>query len=262
MRSFVLSSGSSANCFYVEDNNIKILIDCGLSFSKTKEFLNKKCIKIKDINSVFITHEHSDHIAGFEVIFKNLSCNFYLTKGTFDFLEKKFDFLKNEENKNRFVFIKNHDLIKLDDLSVFVIEKSHDANEPVNFVISNGDKKYGFFTDLGYIGDEIRRLMGELDVLFIETNYCDKILDEKKELLYSNYINRLKSDVGHLSVMQACEVIEKVANDNMKIVLCHISENTNKYANSYLNVKKSLSKCNLKSKLLVSFQKKPTDWIE
>jgi len=262
MRSFVLSSGSSANCFYVEDNNIKILIDCGLSFSKTKEFLNEKDIDIEDISSIFITHEHSDHIAGFEVIFKNLSCNFYLTKGTFDFFKKKFDFLKNDKKMNRFVFIENHNLIKLGDLSIFVIKKSHDANEPVSFVISNGIKKYGFFTDLGYVGDEIIRLMVDLDVLYIETNYCDKILDEKREVLYSNYVNRLRSDIGHLSVLQTCSVLKKVAKNNMIIVLCHISENTNNYTNSYLNVKKFLSKNDLNSKLLLSFQKRPTDWIE
>lgn len=47
----VIGSGSSGNCIIYED---KIMLDCGLSYSKIKQYL-------KNINIIFISHVHTDH---------------------------------------------------------------------------------------------------------------------------------------------------------------------------------------------------------
>lgn len=47
----VIGSGSSGNCIIYED---KIMLDCGLSYSKIKQYL-------KNINIIFISHIHTDH---------------------------------------------------------------------------------------------------------------------------------------------------------------------------------------------------------
>lgn len=263
MRSFVLSSGSSANCFYVEDDKKEdcILIDCGLSYSKTCDFLNKKNINIKTINCVFITHEHSDHIYGFEMLYQNLECIFYMTLGTFNFLSNKLNKLKINIDNNRFKIIKGGNIINLNNLSILVVDKPHDASEPVSFIVKENTIKHGFFTDLGHVTSEIKNFMKNLDVLYIETNYCDNIINIKKNNFYGNYISRLVSNVGHLSINQACMVLKEVVNNDMKVILSHISENTNTYTNSYIKVKDFLKKEDIECEVFVSFQKQSSNWF-
>ena len=51
MKYNIISTGSKGNCTIIED---KIMIDCGVSFKKVKEYCNKLSI-------VLLTHIHKDH---------------------------------------------------------------------------------------------------------------------------------------------------------------------------------------------------------
>lgn len=256
MKTFVLSSGSSANCFYVQSGNgeNKFLIDCGLSFAKTCEVLSKKNLKVEDLTGIFITHEHADHIAGFKVLFSKLKCNFYMSKGTFEQL-------KIEESE-RIKIVKNHDFLSFDNTKVLVVSKPHDAKEAVSFVFEENKKKLGIFTDFGHVTNELLHVMKGIDILFLEANYCENIIRSRRGELNINYLNRLMSDLGHLSLNQTCDILEKIGFEGQKVILSHISENTNSYENSYVKVKNFLNKNNLKIDLKVSFQGSSSDWIE
>ena len=74
MRTFALASGSSGNCFYIESMKERILVDLGLTFSKTKEILFSRDVNVEDITGVFITHEHADHISGLNELNKQTEC--------------------------------------------------------------------------------------------------------------------------------------------------------------------------------------------
>ncbi|MBO5099334.1 MAG: MBL fold metallo-hydrolase [Clostridia bacterium] len=65
-----LSSSSSGNCLYVTDGSSSILIDCGLSFTKTSSLLNLIGVNISDIDAVLVTHEHTDHTSGLGVLLR------------------------------------------------------------------------------------------------------------------------------------------------------------------------------------------------
>lgn len=252
MKSFALSSGSSANCFYIQSKeNEKFLVDLGLSFAKTKNILEEKGIDIFDLNAIFITHEHSDHIVGIKAFLKNLNCDFYMTKGTFDAL-------KIEDKKIK--IIKEHDLINFNNIKLFVISKPHDANEPVSFVFDEQGYKLGIFTDLGHVTKEIIHILKSLDIIYLEANYCHEIISSKD--LNFNYVNRLVSDSGHLGVRQSCDILKEIIRDDQKIILSHISENTNSYENAYLKIKSFLEDLGKFPQIFVSFQAEPTEWVE
>ncbi len=130
MKTFALATGSSGNCIYVESGEFRALVDCGLSFSKSKEILEEKGVDINLINHIFITHEHSDHVAGLKQFVKNLDkCKFYLSQGTLDNLEIEY---------NKFNIVKNHDLIQIDNVRILVVNKPHDAKEAISFVQKHG----------------------------------------------------------------------------------------------------------------------------
>lgn len=59
-----LYSGSSGNSIFVSTSKAKILIDAGLSGIKIERALNDIGESLKNIDAIFVTHEHSDHIKG------------------------------------------------------------------------------------------------------------------------------------------------------------------------------------------------------
>ena len=251
MKSFALASGSSGNCFYLEsESGVKILVDLGLSFKRTKDILSLRGIDVCDIDYVFVTHEHCDHCVGLESFSKQVDCRFYMSRGTYKGLGVSLE---------KVVFVKNHEGFELDDLKVFCVGKSHDSNEALSYVFENG-KKVGFFTDLGYVSDEIKHILKTLDVIYFESSYCDDVI-LRRDLGYV-YVNRLVSDLGHLNTCEGARVLGEVCNSNQKIVLSHISKNANTYENAYCKVRKVLDSLNVFPQLFVSFQDEPTEWIE
>ena len=67
MRVINLASGSDGNVTYIESDDQKILLDDGLSCAETVKRLELIGVKPNQINSIILTHEHSDHIKGVDV---------------------------------------------------------------------------------------------------------------------------------------------------------------------------------------------------
>lgn len=252
MRTFALASGSSGNCYYVESNSgVKVLVDLGLSFTKTKELLEQRDVDIAEISAIFITHEHSDHIAGLQTFIKQLDIPFYMSKGTYDMVV---DF-------QQVSFVKHHEKLTIEDLHIFVLEKPHDAKEAVHFVFDDG-KKVGVFTDFGHVTDELKHVMKTVDILYFETNYCEDKIEKVRKNYNINYIHRLTSNTGHLSLQQATEALVDASHSDQVVILSHISENTNSYERSYGYVKKALQDIGKFPRIVVSFQGEPTPWFD
>ena len=70
MKICTLASSSSGNSTFIETKKYKILIDIG----KNKKYLSEKLEKIgvdyHDIDYVFLTHTHDDHIKSLHTFFK------------------------------------------------------------------------------------------------------------------------------------------------------------------------------------------------
>ena len=86
-----LYSGSSGNCLYVSSNNTKILIDCGTSCKRICEGLASIDSSIEDIDAIFVTHEHSDHIQSLGMVSKKFNIPVYANMETWH--------TENEENR-------------------------------------------------------------------------------------------------------------------------------------------------------------------
>ena len=82
MRFTSIASGSSGNCIYVGSDNTHILIDAGVSKKKIEEGLNGLDLSLGDIDAIFVTHEHVDHIAALHTILKKYQIPIYATNGT------------------------------------------------------------------------------------------------------------------------------------------------------------------------------------
>ncbi len=220
-----IASGSKGNCTYIASSNTKILVDCGISAKKTTDLLRDNDIDVKEINGIFITHEHSDHINGISVLSRKHNIPVYATSKTWDYMldnEKlgKFDErLRNDIYKDEFCII--------DDIKIMPFEISHDAVDPVGYNIYIDDKKISVCTDLGIVTDSVVKMLDESHVILIESNHDAKMLET------GPYPYMLKKRVmghrGHLSNVACGELILKLKNENLKhVYLGHLSDENNK----------------------------------
>ena len=60
----------------------RLLVDAGLSRKETFERLHKIDVDENSLTAILITHEHSDHIAGLQVIAKKLNIPIYVSRLT------------------------------------------------------------------------------------------------------------------------------------------------------------------------------------
>ena len=70
MRFESIASGSSGNCIYIGSETTHLLMDVGISRKRTMEALKDLDLELRDIDGIFITHEHTDHISGLPMIVK------------------------------------------------------------------------------------------------------------------------------------------------------------------------------------------------
>jgi len=226
MKISALASGSSGNCFFIENEKAKsnknsILVDCGISCKQAEERLLDIKRSPKSIKGIFVTHEHSDHIRGIDVFARKFSIPIFAPKKIIDscFLCSDKELLNG---------IKNNETLKIAGLEVSAFPKSHLGEDPVSYYItdSKNNKKLSVITDAGYPCKNITENVSDSNFLAIESNYDEKMLHEG---LYPWHLKKwISSDNGHLSNTQsACCMLEHSSKKLKNIMLCHLSQNNN-----------------------------------
>jgi len=228
MRVCALASGSSGNCFYIENeklnsNNGKnaVLIDAGISCKQIELRLSSIGKNPENIKAIFVTHEHSDHIKGIDVLARKFKIPVFATSKVAKtaFLCSDLDFVKD---------IRNDETIKIIGLEINAFSKSHLALDPVSYsaLDSKTRKKISVITDAGHACKNIIDNVNESDFLCIESNYDEKMLDEG---FYPWPTKKwIKSDEGHLSNVQSAACVLENAHKKLKhMMLSHISANNN-----------------------------------
>ena len=64
LRFTILASGSTGNSLLVEKDGTKVLVDAGLSAKKIEQLMEERDVRASELDAIFITHEHSDHVKG------------------------------------------------------------------------------------------------------------------------------------------------------------------------------------------------------
>ncbi|WP_132249996.1 MBL fold metallo-hydrolase [Natranaerovirga pectinivora] len=219
-----IASGSSGNCIYVGSDNANIIIDAGISGKKIETGLNSIGLKTSEIDGIFITHEHSDHVKGIGVLARRYGIPIYATKNTSDAILNASALGKIPEGLVH-IIESNVDL-KIKDLTIHPYNTPHDAADPVCYTIKNHNKKIGIATDLGNYNDYIIEKLRDSNMLFIEANHDVKMLQVGS---YPYFLKqRILGEHGHLSNEMSGQLISKLVNDNLEqIVLGHLSNENN-----------------------------------
>ncbi len=248
MKISVLASGSKGNCTYVETSDNKMLIDVGMSNLYIEKKLMSLGVKPSDINSVFITHTHIDHIAGLKVFINKYNPKVFLTS-------KMYEDLKN--------IIKDYVIIEeqlnIGDLNVQIFKTSHDASDSLGYIFKNNDKEFVYVTDTGYINSKNLNLLMNKDLYIFESNHDVELLMNNPHYPY-HIKQRILGDKGHLSNVQCGEYLKKVVgNKTQFIILAHLSEQNNNQELALNNIKNNVS---TDIQIMVAAQNDNTELIE
>ena len=237
MRMMTIASGSSGNCIYIGSDNTHILIDSGVSRKKICEGLKKADLSIGDINAVFLTHEHLDHIKGAGVVLRKDGLDFYGTSGTLNAM--KCSSVVGDIPAGLLHTINKKENLSIGDLVIRAFPISHDAADPVAYTVSDGRFKVGVVTDLGIYDDSIVEEMTGCRAFLAEANHDIKMLQVGP---YPYELKRrILGEQGHLSNESSGQLISRILNDNIEgILLGHLSKNNNYDKLAYETVKQEI----------------------
>ncbi|CAN0424001.1 unnamed protein product, partial [Phaeothamnion confervicola] len=220
MRFSVLGSGSAGNATLLACGNEALLIDCGLSVRQLERRLALLDFPPTAIAAILITHEHHDHIAGAAALSRKYRIPILTSHGTQAAAAQRLkpaygvDYLSPDRNIDFGVF------------NIQAVLVPHDAREPCQFVITDGEWRFGMLTDVGQITPHLLREFAGLDALVLEFNHDPALLAGS---VYPPFLReRIGGPYGHLSNPQAADMLARLEVSRLRtLVAAHLSEKTN-----------------------------------
>lgn len=224
MRLLSIASGSSGNCIYIGNDDTHILIDTGISGKRIEAGLNSIGLSGKDMDAVFVTHEHIDHIGGLGVFSRKWNVPIYATAGTMHGIVccKSVGMV----DQDLYQIIHDKENVTVGSLTINPIRVSHDAAEPTAYRVSDASHSMAVMTDLGYYTDEIVESLQGVEALLLESNHDINMLQVGP---YPYYLKqRILGNKGHLSNEACGRLLSKVMHDDLKgVLLGHLSNENN-----------------------------------
>ncbi len=222
MKLCVLGSGSSGNCTFVASGATRILIDAGLSGRETERRLAEIGESSVDINAICLTHEHGDHIAGLGVLHSRFGIPLYANGGTIESLSR----IPRLAGIEWRVF-STGSAFEVGDLRIEPFSVSHDAYEPVGFIVSSPGMRAGIVTDIGVSTHLVRERLRGCRALVVEFNHDESLLSDAQRPWFLK--QRIAGRQGHMSNQSAAEMIAEVAGpDLLCVFLSHLSLDCNR----------------------------------
>lgn len=214
-----LNSGSNGNCYYVAYGDEAVLVDVGISCREVEKRMARIGLSMQQVKAIFISHEHSDHIRGVEVLSKKYQLPVYITPPT----------LKSSRMALRAELVRSFrsdEAIQLGNLLVKPFSKRHDAADPYSFVVSANNINIGVFTDIGSCCGNVIRYFRQCHAVFLEANYDKEMLESG---MYPYYLKkRISGGHGHLSNHESLELFTTHRSDHIShLILSHLSKENN-----------------------------------
>ena len=219
MQVHVLASGSTGNAIFLDFQHTKILVDAGISTRRIKNSLAELGTSIDELDGVFITHEHRDHVSGLTTMTKKYNVPVYASMNTWSAMYCR-ELLPAQCCK---VLPRSLDIGQI---TVEPFSISHDAADPVGYKFYNGNSKCSVVTDLGIVTETVKQAIALSDVLVLESNHDIDMLEHGA---YPWHLKRrIMSNRGHLSNFDAGWALARLERKpSMQVFLAHMSQKNN-----------------------------------
>lgn len=228
-----LASGSDGNCILVRAGASAILIDAGISARAVRAGLADSGLMEDSVRAVLVTHEHSDHTRGLRAVARRLKSPVIATEGTL----ARVSLHPDAET----VSLACGEQVRVAGFSVRSFPVSHDAADPVGYLIEYAGKRLGYATDTGYALPELREHLRGVDLAIVEANHdVDRLVAGP----YPAHLKkRILGDSGHLSNAGAGELAAELLSHRpeTEIWLAHLSAVNNTPQLALMTVQQRLS---------------------
>lgn len=225
MRFCSLGSGSTGNATLVEARSggtaSRVLVDCGFSLRELERRLARAGLGCADIDALFVTHEHSDHVGCALTLARRHGVPLWTSRGTWRAIGEP------ELPPGLLHVARDLEPIAVGDLQLVPYTVPHDANEPLQLCIGNGALRLGVLTDAGSTTPHLVAQLQGCDALLLECNH------DRSLLASSSYPASLKARIngrlGHLANDTAAEILAACLHAGLKhLVAAHLSERNNR----------------------------------
>jgi phosphoribosyl 1,2-cyclic phosphodiesterase len=219
VRVCLLASGSKGNAIFIAAGSSKLLIDCGLSATEVLNRLAAIGVAGTELDAILVSHEHTDHTRGVGTLARKLKIPLVVSYPTCREIHtslRKTDVIEFEAGY-QFTF---------KDILIDPFPITHDACDPVGFLIESTAGRVGVATDLGIVTRLVKEKLRGCRALVVESNHDEEMLLNGP---YPWHLKqRIKSRHGHLSNTESAELLGELFHPGLETVfLAHLSEVNN-----------------------------------
>lgn len=198
-----LATGSTGNCYLIDDGRTQLLIECGIQFKRIQKALD---FQVSKVAACLISHSHQDHCKGIQGAL-NGSIDVYISEATKNEIGIEHNRIRLYENKKQF---------RVGTFTVLPFDVKHDVENHGFLIQSDNGERLLFATDTYYVKYRFSRL----NYLMIECNYSERILDRNVEngRVHESLSKRIRA--SHFSLENVLEFLK--ANDLSKVQEIHL----------------------------------------
>ena len=240
MKICTLYSGSGGNSVFISAGGANILIDAGKNARALCSALSKIGVSPTEINAIFITHEHSDHISALEVFLKKNPMPVHISEiSAPKLLSRGLPQICDNLVLHPPIFTE-----KIKGLEVTSFQTPHDSMGSVGYRLKfeeNGKiREIGIATDIGFVSDAVFCGLDGCENIIVESNHDVEMLkcgsypyDLKKRIL---------SNRGHLSNNDCALLVSRLCEHGAKnIMLAHLSAENNEPAIAFDEISSAIA---------------------
>ena len=219
-----LGSGSSGNATIVEARGSvhrhRLMVDCGLGIRQLDQRLQRAGLSAADIDAIFITHEHSDHIGCARAFALRHRIPVWMSHGTHAGAR--------EHDFGDLLHLARDGMpIDIGELQILPFTVPHDAREPLQLRCTDGERSLGILTDLGHATNHVLTQLAQCHALLLECNHDADMLTQGG---YPPFLKkRVGGDLGHLSNAAASEIARVLQHPGLgTVIAAHLSQQNNR----------------------------------
>jgi phosphoribosyl 1,2-cyclic phosphodiesterase len=219
-----LGSGSTGNATVVqargEGRSTHLLIDCGLGIRQLDARLAHAGMLAEQIDAIFITHEHSDHIGCARQLALRERIPVWMSHGTYAAI--------GQPDLDGLLRIACDSMaIDMGEMRVLPFTVPHDAREPLQLTCTDGAARLGVATDMGHASSHVLEQLAGCGTVLLECNHDPQMLADSS---YPPFLKRrVGGAYGHLANHAAAAIAQSLAARGLRqVVAAHLSEQNNR----------------------------------